>query len=256
VADVSSEERAKGIPILPEVLYYEGLSEYPGYKDDKSLLPIGIDMDTLAVNYLDFKEAPALVIGGSTSGKTNTAKTLIKVASGSKLYIFDSEEGLLREYQQNDGVNYANTQDGAKEQLNIIRDIVEERKEVYEEERIDDVSLTPKAFSKKLEAIYIVLDSVQQVHEMVDDNDVFDVLVEAAKFGFFVTATSDIRIKRTTGSEFMNLLEALMDALVLGNIRDQSMFSYTGIREDNMRLDVGYHHKRGNNSKIKLIENE
>ena len=125
-----------------------------------------------------------------------------------------------------------------------------------EEERIDDVTLTPKAFNKKLEPVYVVLDSVQQVHEMVDDNASFDVLAEAVKFGFFIMTTTDIRIKKVTGSEFMNLLTTLMDGLVLGNIRDQSVFNYTGIREDNRKLDMGYHHKRGNNNRIKLIENE
>ena len=256
VADASSEERAKGIPVLPEVLHYEELSQYPNYQDDKSLLPIGIDMDTLAVNYLDFKDAPALIVGGPSTGKTNTVKTLIKLAKGRKLFIFDNEEGLLRVHGQQEGASYANTQDGAKEQLSDIKDLIEERKELYEEERIEDVTLTSKTFSQKLEPIYIVIDSVQQVHEMVDDNVAFDILAQAVKFGFFATVTSDTRIKKTTGSDFVNSLTTLMDGLVLGSIRDQSMFDYVGIREDNRKLDVGYHHKRGNNSKIKLIENE
>lgn len=256
IADASTEERAKGIPVLPEILHYDMLSQYPGYQDDKTLLPIGIDIDTLEVKYLDFRDSPALVIGASATGKTNTVKTLMRHVAGQKVYVLDNEEGMLRMYAGQDGVQYANTKSGAEELLGSIRSIAEDRRELYEESRIEDVTLTPKAFCQTMEPVYIVLDSLQQIYEMVGDNGTFDVLAEAVKFGFLVLATSDIRIKKTTGSEFVNLLAAPMEGLVLGSIREQSMFSYTGIREDNRMIDLGYHHKRGNNSKIKLIENE
>ena len=256
VADASTEERARGIPVLPDVLRYDMLPRYPGYRDDKTLLPAGIDIDTLEVKYLDFREAPVLVVGGSATGKTNTVRTLMRHAAGQKLYLFDNEEGMLRVYAGQDGVRYANTKAEAEEQLGSIRNMAEDRRELYEEARIDDAALTPKVFCQTMETVYIVLDSLQQIYDMVGDNDIFDVLAEAVKFGFLVMATSDIRIKKTTGSEFVNLLTTPMEGLVLGSLREQSMFSYTGIREDNRMIDLGYHHKRGVNSKIKLIENE
>ena len=256
VANASSEEKAKGIPVLPEVLYYENLSEYPGYQKDITLLPLGIDIDTLDISYLDLKEAPALVVGGQGKGKTNTVKTLMKQIKGQKVYVFDNADGMLRAYAQEDGVSYANSNESVKELLGEINEIIEERKELYDEARIDDVTLSAKNFAQALDRYYVVIDSLQQIYEMVNDDAVFDTFAEAVKFGFLVLATSDIRIKKTTGSDFMNLLAASMDGLALGSIKEQAIFTFTGIREDNRKIDMGYHHKRGSNSKIKLIDNE
>ena len=256
IAAASTEERAKGVPILPEVLRYEMLSQYPGYRKDKMALPIGIDINTLEVHYLELKEAPALVVGGAATGKTNAVKILIQHMAGRKGYIFDNEEGMLRMYAGRENIHYANTKSAAEELLCDIGRIAQKRKEMYEEARVEDVTRTSKMFGQMLEPIYIILDSLQQVYEMIGANDPFDVLAEAVKFGFLVMVTSDIRIKKTTGSEFINSLTTPLEGLALGSIREQSLFTYTGIREDNRMVDIGYHHKRGNNNKIKLIEHE
>ena len=255
IAEASTEERAKGIPVLPEVLKYDILPQYPAYTQEAFLLPAGLDVDTLEIKYLNFMEGPGLVVGAGGSGRTNTVKTLLKHAEGKTVYVFDNEDSMLRPYESHTGIRYACGKEGYQSHLEEIEALVADRREQHEEERIDDVTLTLKAFGQRQEPVYIVLDSLQQIYEGIDDNARFDIFMEAQKCGCYILATSDIRIRKTMGSEFMTVLADSAEGLVLGNIRDQSVFSYVGIREDNRSLELGYYHKRGKNWKIKLIEN-
>ena len=255
VAQASTEERAAGIPVLPEVLHYEMLSQYPGYVDDKTLLPIGLDSDTLEVQYLDLKIEPGLIVGGAGVGKTNMVKTLVKHVKGARIYIFDNQEGVLRGCASGEGIFYAGAQDEARTLLKSIQRIVKARQERYEEAKIEKVSFTVKDFAREAKKIYIILDSLQQVYEMIGDDASMEVLAEATKYGFLSVATSEVRIQKTTSSAFINLFTSSTQGLVLGNIRDQMVFAHTGIRETNHMVDIGYYHNRGNNRRIKLIEN-
>lgn len=51
----------------------------------------------------------------------------------------------------------------------------------------------------------------------------------------------------------MDMVLSVREALILGNIKDQIVFSYSGIREENRKLDFGYYHNAGENRKVKLI---
>jgi len=256
VAEASTEESARGIPVLPEVLRYEMLPEYPGYQADPRKLPVGIDVDSLKVRYLDFTEGPALVIGGAGSGRTNTVKTLLQHAKGSPVYLFDNGDGILRTYAGQEGICYANTKEGALEQLGKLQELARERRERYEEERVENVNLQVRDFCRNLPPVYAAVDGLQQLHELLEEGRQLDVLTEAAKYGVCILVTSEIKIKKTSGSEFITRLAAPNEGLILGSARVQSIFSSTGIREDNRSIDLGYYHNRGENRKVKLIENQ
>ena len=255
VAKASSEERAKGIPVLPEELHYEMLPEYPGYAHEANKLPVGIDVDTLEIKYLDLREGAGLVVGGLGSGKSNIMKTVIALAKDHEIYIFDKEDGDLGGYINQENVSYGNEKESYLEMLDKLEEIVERREEEFEEERIDNAGLTAKAYSAELEPVYIILDSLQAVYDVLEEETKFEILSKAQKYGMFIVVTSDTRIKKTTGNDLMNSLANAVEGLVLGSVRDQSVFSSTGIREDNKKLDIGYYHKRGENKKIKLIHN-
>jgi S-DNA-T family DNA segregation ATPase FtsK/SpoIIIE len=258
VAEKSTEERAKGIPTLPEVLYYEILSQYPVYEEMNSKVPVGIDVDTLEVKYLDLLEGPGLILGGAGTGKTNTVKTLLKMAEagGIKTYIFDGEDGILQLYKEQAGVCYANTKEAILDGMRAIEAFVNERRELYEEARIEDVTLGLKEFGRNLEPIYIIVDSIQEVLTITDEKSSLNLLEIAVKYGIFVLVTSDNKLRKTTGCDFINILRDSTESLILGSLKDQSLVSSMGIREDNKNLEIGYYHKRGEIRKIKLIENK
>ena len=97
---------------------------------------------------------------------------------------------------------------------------------------------------------------VQELSEGLDnDNECLDVLADAVQCGCYLCVTSDIKISRMTKSKFLQMLMESRQGLVLGNIKNQQIFQYTGIREDNRQLDMGYYHTAGVNERLKLIIN-
>lgn len=259
ISELSSEPKAEGIPVLPETLHYEMLSQYPDYDDAPSKLPIGIERETLKVKFLDMAAEPALIVGSSGTGRTNTIKTLLAKLQNteSRVFIFDAKNENLRVYGQWEQVRYASGEEMCRAALEEIKTVVKERKELYEEARLDNLTLQMKAFGQTLAPVYIIIDVVQELSETLNnDNDTLDILAEAAQCGCYVCVTSDIKISRMTKSKFLLMLMESRQGLVLGNIKNQQIFQYTGIREDNRQLDLGYYHKAGVNERLMLIINE
>lgn len=256
---LSSEAAAEGIPVLPEVLNYSMLPQYPDYSDEYTKLPVGIERETLHLKFLDMAAEPAFIVGGSGTGRTNTIKTLLARIENvqCKIFILDAKNENLREYSQWKNVKYASGEELCRSALTEIQKIVQERKELYEEERLDHLSLQPKSYGQSLEPIYIIVDVIQELSEILNgENEMLDILADAIQYGCFACVTSDIKISRMTKSRFLQMLMESRQGLILGNIKNQQIFQYNGIREDNHQLDFGYFYKAGVIERLKLVMNQ
>ena len=80
-----------------------------------------------------------------------------------------------------------------------------------------------------------------------------DILEEAVKLGIGVIVTSDPKIPIRSG-RFMEMLSECKTGIILGNIKEQKIFDYTGIREENRSVEYGYQHTNGVNRKIMLAK--
>lgn len=255
IAEKSTEERAKGIPVLPEELYFEELQEYPGYIENDPKLPVGIDVNSLEIQSLNILEGIALVIGSAETGKTNVVRTLLKKTGDSQVFIFDGEEGVLRGFIRGKNISYANSKEQALDLLHVILEIVEERKEMHTEEQIAKPSVTLKQFCRDLTPVYVIVDSIQQLFNQINDKEELDILLTAAKYGMRILITSETQLKRTTGSELIKYLLEPSEVLILGNAKAQNIINASKIREENRKVDLGYYYNRGEIKKIKLINN-
>lgn len=254
VEETSSEERAKGIPILPEELYYSMLPEYPGYREALTELPVGIEVENLDVQYLNVRSEAALIIGMAGMGRTNTLCNILRHIQGQKVYLFDAKNMNLRMYENESGIFYAGDEKTIVLALQEIKEEVDKRREQYEQQ--EDIRITLKEFGQSLEPIFVIVDIVQELYERLGGDDgKLDILAEAARSGIYVIATADVKL-RPRNSEFLNMLAESKCGLIVGNIREQGIFSYTGLREENRRVDLGYYHEKGVNRKIKLITHE
>jgi hypothetical protein len=103
---------------------------------------------------------------------------------------------------------------------------------------------------------YIIIDDLSRIYQMVDDNELFEQLAEAMRYGVLFVITWDLRKKKPTGNAFVKQLEPPVEGLILGSIKEQNLFSNGNYREDNRMVELGYHHTRGTTCKVKLIENE
>lgn len=254
IKEMSTEEKAKEIPVMPEELLFSMLPSYPGYSASKDMLPIGIDTDSLQVYALDMSGVPAFVIGSARTGRTNMVRNLITMAGTEKIYLFDNRSHNLGIYQTKENIIYAEGTESAKKSLERIRTEITLRKEAYEEERLDNVALTLAEYCKTLEPVYVAVDGLQELYESLgEDNEWMDLLADAVDHGFQVLVTSEMKVKKMTKSRFFDMLLSSREALILGNIKDQILFSYTGIREENRKTEFGYYHNSGENRKVKLI---
>ena len=76
-----------------------------------------------------------------------------------------------------------------------------------------------------------------------------DVLCEACRWGIYVIAASEPKIPMRSG-RFMELLSESKSGIILGNIKEQRVFDYSGIREENRKAEYGYCHVNGVNKKM------
>lgn len=254
IEQASTQERAKEIPVMPQELLLSMLHSYPGYELAKGRVPVGIDVDSLEVYYLNMVQTPAFVLGNAKTGKTNVIQNLISLAGENEIHLFDGKNRGLAGYQTRENVHYADSPETIKERLSSIREEILSRKEAYEEARVENVSLPVEQFLEDYKAVYVMVDMLQELYESLEeDNSWMDILEEAVHYGFYVIATSEFKVKKMTKSKFINLLLASREALILGNIKEQILFSYTGIREENRKVEFGYYHNAGENHKVKLI---
>ena len=106
-----------------------------------------------------------------------------------------------------------------------------QEKKNMKKQKLDDVSLSMETFVKTLPPIYVMVDMLQELYENVEeDNSRIDILEEAVRYGIYVLVTSEFKVKKMTRSKFIEMLLASREVLILGNIKDQLLFSYTGVR--------------------------
>ena len=106
VKEKSTETPAQGIPVLPEELFCQMLSEYPQYEESRTKLPVGIEMEDLAVQYLDISRGTGLIIGGAGSGRTNMLHGILEHINGSRVWLIDNENRTSVGFMERENISY------------------------------------------------------------------------------------------------------------------------------------------------------
>ena len=245
VAEVSTEERAKGIPTLPEKLYYEMLPQYPGYEEHPGRIPVGIGVETLEVKYLEVEKEPGLVIGEGGMGRTNTLCNVLKhircqnAAAG--IYLFDSPKGDLAFAGAWEGVRYTSFGGDYEQVFAELEVEAAKRKE------------TPGTDQSPL---YILIDVIQSLYEGLEEKGQgkkLAVIEEALACGAYLIVSSDANLRASKSSMFQKLSQ-VRSGIVVGNVKKQNVFPYTKIREENRDVDMGYYFGNGGAQKIRFIQ--
>lgn len=253
----SSEERARGIPILPEQLFVSEISQYSGEPDNEVCVPIGIETGDLRVQYLNLLEGPKLVIGSSGTGKTNTIQNVIEYCckKAYQMYLFDARSRGLCQYEGNALIRYAVDKDQIMNHLKEIRERIESRQQEYDQLRETNKTMSPQDYQKKVDPVVVLIDTVQDLAEILTDAnqlESLDVLGSMVSLGIYVVVSSDIKL-RGGRSKFLTLLAESKTGLILGNAKDQFIFDTIALREKNNQVDFGYVVAKGQLTKTKLI---
>lgn len=256
IAQTSTEEAAKGIPVLPDELYCEMLPQYPGYKESPVKIPVGIEVNDLDVQYLDISKGTGLIIGGAGSGRTNVLHQALNYLKGKKVWILDQEKRSSADFMNREKYIYGADYDSIRSILQEVKRECENRKEDYEEEKLDNLTITLYDFLQTKEPLYVVIDIVQELYGLFHKEGTegeLDILEEAIKWGIYVIASSEPQIPLRSG-KLMEILGQSKTGIILGNIKEQKVFGYTGLREENRKIEFGYQHTNGLNRKIMLAK--
>lgn len=260
VAEASTEERAKGIPTLPEKLYYEMLPQYPGYGETAGRLPVGIDVESLEVKYLEVEKEPGLVIGEGGMGRTNTLRNVLKHIhqhnTAAEVYLFDSPKGDLTYARAWAGVHYTSFGGDYEQAFTDLEAMVEERKKMLEAAKEVQEYPTGDSSATEQSPIYILIDVVQSLYESLEEKGLskrLTVIEEALACGVYLIASSDANLRASKNSLFQKLSQA-RSGIVVGNVKKQNVFPYTRIREENRDVDMGYYFGSSGVQKLRFIQ--
>ena len=241
IAQASTEEPAKGIPTLPEKLYYDMLPQYPGYEKEAGRLPVGIDVETLEVKYLETGKEPGLIIGEPGMGRTNALQNVLRHLEGqeqAKVYIFDSPKGDLASYNTGEKVHYMPYGSDYSAAFDDLEQQLAAGKEAFGE-------------------IYVLIDVIQNFYEGLEAQKLTSrlaVLETALSQGLHLVVTSDVSLRASKCSLFQRLSQ-VRGGLAVGNVKKQNVFPYTKFREENRDVETGYYFGSEGGLKLKLIQN-
>ena len=249
IAEASSEERAPQIQILPEELTASMLPQFQGYSCSATQIPIGIDTEELRVQHLQLEDNIMLIIGESQSGRTNLLRHALHACKDIPCYLFDAKNAGLRAYAECENIFYAQSANDSERLLDNLAEKLRQYEEAYQQEA--ERGVTMQEYIRVKAPMYILIDVVQDLVSRVEEEEKLDILAQAAEMGIPILVTSDERL-RGRGNDFLRMLADAKRGIVLGNIRNQSVFSYTGIREDNNQVDIGYIVERSGILRIKL----
>ncbi len=257
ITSTSTERKAMGIPILPEVLYYDNLPVYGAYQKDIRLLPVGIDVENLQVQYLNVNDGPRLIIGLNGMGRTNTLKNIIRhlMDYHEKIFIFDAKNRGLEQFENNSALFYAADNEQIKEKMTSVCSLLQERKQEFEEKHQKDSKVTLREYGTQISPVFVLIDVIQDLVERMAELgiiELMDKLEDSYRFGIYIVASADVKL-RAGKSRLTAILSESKSGVILGNAKDQTIFDAIGMRERNVQVDFGYMAKPGNLQKMKLI---
>ena len=126
----------------------------------------------------------------------------------------------------------------------------------FENEKQKDPRLTINAFAQKCQPIYILVDIIQNLYDLLNEEkkvSQMEMLEELLSYGGYLVATSEVSMRGTRCSLFQKLSQ-VRSGLVVGNVKKQNVFPYTKFREENRDVEMGYYFGSDGGQKVKLIQ--
>lgn len=181
--------KAPRIPVLPETFVYPMLADYADGAAEFDLA-IGLEVETVTRAGLQRSAAPFVIIGEAGKGKTNVLRVLLNQMSQT-VYLFDSSAMSLYSYRMKEHLEYIQDEDVVEEFVQSLKELCEERKRMFKEALIRDAKLTAGQFYGQQEAVYVVIDDVDNFLTLTKncEEELPDILKDAAECGVGIIMT-------------------------------------------------------------------
>lgn len=180
IKDLSSENKAKGIPVLPEQFSYKMIGNYE--KAQLSDIILGLEKKDITLIGLKVTESPFLILGPVRCGKTNAAHLVLNQLAGfERIYLFDSREEDCSSYKKQSNVEYIDSKSKAEEALEELKELLEERSEEYQDMLEDGEDMSAREFYGSLPRICLFINGIDEFAQLAKDVKNQEALLNEAK---------------------------------------------------------------------------
>lgn len=226
------DRKAPRIPILPERFDYSMLADFGGGKGACDLAT-GLEVESVTKAGFMRMQSPFVIIGETGKGKTNMVKVMLNQISGKgKAYLFDSSVMSLYSYKNMEGIEYVQDEDEFEDFMDCMKELCRNRKEKLREALDEDSTLLPQQFYHDEEAVYIVIDDMDQflVSGKPFEEELYGMMTEAAECGVGIIITVH-SAKLKTFDPLSKWVKAASHGLVLSQQGTLNIFPVRVLRE-------------------------
>ncbi|MCM1497817.1 MAG: type VII secretion protein EssC [Clostridium sp.] len=244
--------RPKEIPMLPDELTRSGFAAYIQDHDSR-MVPIGLNEETVEVEYIDLSLYKQIIIGPSQSGRTNLLKVILdNIALEIPVYLIDIKDGELMMYQENENVTYVSGTEGLQDFGNSMRGYIEEREQEYEIAKQTEPMLVARQYYGNLKPVVVLVedwDSFAESMEDIDLEETAETIKQLADYGITVIATT---VKMQGYDDLTSSMKESTCGVILGKAGEQSLYDVPYIRNEQEQVGFGYIVKKGKLTRIKI----
>ena len=248
IAGSSTEEKAVGIPVLPEQFRVGMLKNYGAAEPADVYL--GLEKQRVYRIGIQTTDTPFLIIGPVRSGKSNTVRMMLQqMLHFEKIYVFDAKTYELQDMQIYENVMYVDNPDKLDRCKEELMDLTEERREDCQAER---GNRTVTQFYGSLEKYAVVINELSDFVSFInDDKNMIQVLGNAADTGILVILTGH-SAHMPVRNETAKLVKKAENGLLLGEPGINSPFPTFRGKELPDCVEDGLLYQKGSSTMIRI----
>ena len=248
IAGSSTEEKAVGIPVLPEQFRVGMLKNYGAAEPADVYL--GLEKQRVYRIGIQTTDTPFLIIGPVRSGKSNTVRMMLQqMLHFERIYVFDAKTYELQDMQKYENVMYVDNPDKLDRCKEELMDLTEERREDCQAER---GNRTVTQFYGSLEKYAVVINELSDFVQFInDDKNMIQVLGNAADTGILVILTGH-SAHMPVRNETAKLVKKAENGLLLGDPGINSPFPTFRGKELPDCVEDGLLYQKGSSTMIRI----
>lgn len=248
ICEASTEQKAKGIAVLPEHFPVQMLEQFE--KSENAYIGLGLEKQSITRYGICVMDTPFLIIGPSHSGKTNAVRIILAQSRQfARLFLFDSRDYELLEYEDREEIVYVDDKEKLQECMEELQDIIEERKI---KRQMNRGKRTLKELYEELDTIGVLINGLEDFVSFVEDSkETIQVLQEAAEVGIAIILcghSAHIPVRNETAK----LIKSAECGLVLGEMGVNTPFTSLRARDLPGCLEDGVLYRKGESVLLRL----
>lgn len=241
ICDNSSEEKAPGIPVLPETFVSLQMGDYPCILPD--IISLGLEIEDVQLAGMRRMESPFLIIGPGGSGKTNALYVMLEqFIRDSRVYLFESRKKDCLVWKQS--VHYLDSEGLIEDAFEDLSEEISRRRKGFEAWLKEYPQGSVEQYYRGQERIVLAVNEVEDLVQQTEEKqctEFFQTAVEAGMEVVFLGESSRLKGRDL----FTKYVRSSVYGLVLGDQGVSEVFQVGRSREVPKKVEEGLLFRRG-----------